>query len=215
MIKHKITNQNLDLKESIYKRITNPFYLIAVALTALGTYGFYLANPSPSIDWLSYDRYYGGILFSQGRFTATIVERALGLWNCPVWFEPILGIVCFILGTLIMLAVFDGFYKQKIIIPSIVFTCIYISFPLLTEYFLYNGAILTVGGCSLLLSLAVYLEIKYKDFARCILIPVILMIAVFSWYECMILPYVGMIFAVFMLKERTEGGLKTGEVISK
>lgn len=215
MIKHKITNQELDLKESIYKRITNPFYLIVVALTALGTYGFYLANPSPSIDWLSYDRYYGGILFSQGRFTATIVERALGLWNCPVWFEPILGIVCFILGTLIMLAVFDGFYKQKSIIPSIVFTCIYISFPLLTEYFLYNGAILTVGGCSLMLSLAVYLEIKYKDFVRCILVPVILMIAVFSWYECMILPYVGMIFAVFMLKERTEGGLKTGEVISK
>ncbi len=215
MIKHKITNQELDLKESIYKRITNPFYLVAVALTALGTYGFYLANPSPSIDWLSYDRYYGGILFSQGRFTATIVERALGLWNCPVWFEPILGIVCFILGTLIMLAVFDGFYKQKSIIPSIVFTCIYISFPLLTEYFLYNGAILTVGGCSLMLSLAVYLEIKYNDFARCILVPVILMIAVFSWYECMILPYVGMIFAVFMLKERSEGGLKTGEVISK
>ena len=55
MIKHKLTNQNLDLKESICKRITNPFYLIAVALTALGAYGFYLANPSPSIDWLSYD----------------------------------------------------------------------------------------------------------------------------------------------------------------
>ncbi len=215
MLKHKLTNQNLDLKGSICKRITNPFYLIAVALTALGTYGFYLANPSPSIDWLSYDRYYSGILFSQGRFTATVVERVLGLWNCPVWFEPILGIACFILGTLIMLAVFDGFYEQKSILPSIVFTCIYISFPLLTEYFIYNGAILTVGGCTMLLSFAVYLEIKYKDFVRCILVPVILMIAVFSWYECMILPYVGMIFAVFMLKERTENGIKTGEVISK
>ncbi len=214
-IDRKLTNESLNLKGSIYKRITNPFYLIAVALTAVGTYGFYLANPSPSIDWLSYDRYYSGILFGQGRFTATIVERALGLWNCPVWFEPILGLVCFILGTLVMLAVFDGFYEQKSITPSIVFTCVYISFPLLTEYFIYNGAILTVGGCSLLLSLAVYLEIKYKDFVRCILVPVIFMIAVFSWYECMILPYVGMIFAVFMLKERTEGGIKTGEVISK
>jgi hypothetical protein len=75
MIKHKLTNQNLDLKESICKRITNPFYLIAVALTALGAYGFYLTNPSPSIDWLSYDRYYSGMLFGQGRFTATVVER--------------------------------------------------------------------------------------------------------------------------------------------
>ena len=102
MIKHKLTNQNLDLKESICKRITNPFYLIAVALTALGAYGFYLTNPSPSIDWLSYDRYYSGMLFGQGRFTATVVERVLNLWDCPVWFEPLLGLVCFILGTLIV-----------------------------------------------------------------------------------------------------------------
>ena len=215
MIKHKLTNQNLDLKESICKRITNPFYLIAVALTALGAYGFYLTNPSPSIDWLSYDRYYSGMLFGQGRFTATIVERVLNLWDCPVWFEPLLGLVCFILGTLIMLAIFDGFTEYRSIVPSIVFSCIYISFPLLAEYFIYNGAILTVGGCTVLLSLALYFSIKYSDIWRCLILPTVLMMFVFSWYECMILPYIGTVFAVFILKERTENGIKTGEVISK
>lgn len=215
MIKHKLTNQNLDLKESIFKRITNPFYLIAVVLTALGTYGFYLANPSPSIDWLSYDRYYSGMLFGQGRFTATIVERVLGLWDCPVWFEPLLGIVCFILGTLIILAVFDGFTEYKSVFPSIVFTCIYISFPLLCEYFLYNGAIMTVGGCTFLLSLALYFSIKYSDVWHSIVVPTVFMMLVTSWYECMILPYIGIVFAVFILKERSENGIKTGEVISK
>ena len=215
MIKHKLTNQNLDLKESIYKRITNPFYLIAVALTAIGAYGFYLANPSPSIDWLSYDEYYSGVLFGQGRFTATIVERVLNLWNCPVWFEPFLGLVCFILGTLIILAVFDGFTEYKSIVPSIVFTCIYISFPLLPEYFIYNGAILTVGGSTVLLSLALYFSIKYSDIWRSLVLPTVLMIFVFSWYECMVLPYIGTVFAVFMLKERTGNGMKTGEIISK
>ena len=43
----------------------------------------------------------------------------------------------------------------------------------------------------------------------------VLMMFVFSWYECMILPYIGTVFAVFILKERTENGIKTGEVISK
>lgn len=215
MIKRKLSNENLSLKESVYKRITNPFYLIAVAITALGTYGFYLANPSPSIDWLSYDRYYGGILFSQGRFTATIVEKALNLWDCPVWFEPLLGIICFILGTLIMLAIFDGFCEQKSIVPSIIFTCIYISFPLLPEYFIYNGAILTVGGCTVLLSLALYFSIKYSDMLHSFFLPIILMMFVFSWYECMILPYVGIVFAVFILKDHKEKGIKTGEVIVK
>ena len=145
MFKNKLTNSSLDLKASIYKRITNPLYLIFVALTAAGAYGFYLANPSPSIDWLSYDEYYNGVLFGQGRFTATIVERVLNLWDCPVWFEPILGLVCFILGSLILLAIFDGFAEQKNIAPSIIFTCTYISIPLLSEFFIYNGAILTVG----------------------------------------------------------------------
>lgn len=215
MFKNKLTNEALDLKASIYKRIANPFYIIIVALTALGTYGFYLTHPSPSIDWLSYDEYYSGILFGQGRFTATIVERIFGLWNCPVWFEPLLGIACFILGTLIMLAIFDGFTEYKSIVPSIVFTCFYISFPLLPEYFIYNGAVLTVGGCTLMLSAALYLEIKYRDFLRSLLVPLFLMVAVFSWYECMILPYIGLVFAVLTLRNRSENGSKTGDVILK
>lgn len=215
MFKNKLTNEALDLKASIYKRIANPFYIIVVALTALGTYGFYLTHPSPSIDWLSYDEYYSGILFGQGRFTATIVERIFGLWDCPVWFEPLLGIACFILGTLIMLAIFDGFTEYKSIVPSIVFTCVYISFPLLPEYFIYNGAVLTVGGCTLMLAAALYLEIKYTDFVRSLLVPIILMIAVFSWYECMILPYVGLVFAILILKDRRDNGMKACEVIQK
>ena len=214
MMKHKLTNQNLDLKESICKRITNPFYLIAVSLTALGAYGFYLANPSPSIDWLSYDRYYSGILFGQGRFTATIVERVLNLWDCPVWFEPLLGLVCFILGTLIMLAIFDGFTEYRSIVPSIVFSCIYISFPLLAEYFIYNGAILTVGGCTVLLSLALYFSIKYSDIWRCFILPTVLMMFVFSWYECMILPYIGMVFALLIFHTSNENKVKLHTIFS-
>lgn len=215
MSKYKITNTELDLKKSIYKRITNPVYLIFVALTAICTYGFCLTNPSPSIDWLSYDRYYNGILFSQGRFTATIIEKALRLWNCPVWFEPLLGLACFILGCLILLAIFDGFNEYQDIVPSIVFTCVYISFPLLPEYFIYNGAILTVGGCTVLLSLGLYFSIKYTDIWRSFFLPIILLMFVFSWYECMILPYVGSVFAIFTLKDRQENGIKTKEVVFK
>lgn len=215
MLKNKLTVEDINLKDSVYKRITNPFYVIIVALTTICTYGFYLARPSPSADWLSYDEYYNGMLFGQGRFTATIIEKVLGLWNCPVWFEPLLGLVCFILGTLVILAVFDGFAEYKSIVPSIAFTCIYITFPLLPEYFIYNGAILTVGGSTLLLALALYLEIKYKDFLRSALIPVILMIIVVSWYECMILPYIGVVFGIFFLLNRNSHNLKTKFVITK
>ena len=214
MFKNKLTNNSLDLKTSIYKRITNPLYLIFVALTVAGAYGFYLANPSPSIDWLAYDEYYNGVLFGQGRFTATIVERVLNLWDCPVWFEPILELVCFILGSLILLAIFDGFTEQKSIAPSIVFTCTYISFPLLSEYFIYNGAILTVGGCTVLFSLAIYFSIKYKDFLKSFLLPTVLMIFVVSWYECLILPYIGAVFGILLLHIQKNGNIKFKELIS-
>jgi len=214
MFKNKLTNSSLDLKASIYKRISNPLYLIFVALTAAGAYGFYLANPSPSIDWLAYDEYYNGVLFGQGRFTATIVERVLNLWDCPVWFEPILGLVCFILGSLILLAIFDGFTEYKSIAPSIVFTCTYISFPLLSEYFIYNGAILTVGGSTVLFSLAIYLSVKYKDFLRSFLLPTVLIIFVVSWYECLVLPYIGAVFGIILLHIRKNGNVKFKKLIS-
>ncbi|MGN0550012.1 MAG: glucosyltransferase domain-containing protein [Acutalibacteraceae bacterium] len=214
MFKNKLTNSSLDLKASIYKRISNPLYLIFVALTAVGAYGFYLANPSPSIDWLSYDRYYNGLLFGQGRFTATIVEKLLMLGDCPVWFEPMLGLVCFIIGSLILLAIFDGFTEYKSIAPSIVFTCTYISFPLLSEYFIYNGAILTVGGCTVLFSLAIYFSIKYKDFIRSFLLPTVLIIFVVSWYECLVLPYIGAVFGILLLHIRKNGNVKFKELIS-
>lgn len=215
MIKYKLTNKNIDIRRSLYKRIANPFYIIAVTLTAIGTYGYYLANPSPSIDWLSYDEYYTGLLFGQGRFTATFVERILELWNCPVWFEPLLGIVCFIFGSLILLSVFDGFKDENSIVPSIVFSCVYISFPLLPEYFIYNGAILTVGGCTILFSLALYFSIKYEDFLRSFLLPIVFITLVFSWYECMILPYIGAVFAIMILKENKDGKIKSSEIFLK
>lgn len=214
MFKNKLSTNSLNLKASIYKRITNPLYLIFVALTVAGAYGFYLANPSPSIDWLTYDDYYNGVLFGQGRFTATIVEKLLMLSDCPVWFEPILGLVCFILGSLILLAIFDGFTEQKSIAPSIVFTCTYISFPLLSEYFIYNGAILTVGGCTVLFSLAIYFSIKYKDFLKSFLLPTVLMIFVVSWYECLILPYIGAVFGILLLHIQKNGNIKFKELIS-
>lgn len=213
MLNRKLTNETLDLKASLYKRLANVFYLIAVALTSIGAYGYYLTNPSPSIDWLSYDEYYSGVLFGQGRFTATIVERLLNLWDCPVWFEPLLGLALFILGSLILLAIFDGFTEQKSIAPSIIFTCIYISFPLLSEYFVYNGALLTVGGSTVLLSLALYLLIKYRDFFRSIIIPTLLMSCVVSWYESLILPFIGAVFAVLLLDMNKNGKIKFGELI--
>lgn len=213
MCKIKLTNSELDIKASIYKRITNPLYVILVTLTAIGTYGFMLANPSPSIDWLSYDKYYNGLLFGQGRFTATIVEKLFMLWDCPVWFEPFLGLCFFILGTLILLSVFDGFVKFKSIVPSIVFTCIYISFPLLPEYFIYNGAILTVGGCTVLFSLALYFSIKFTDFFRSFLLPTGLLILVISWYECLVLPYIGAVFAILILIEMNREKYKSKYII--
>ena len=46
MFKNKLTNNSLDLKASIYKRITNPLYLIFVALTVAGAYGLSLIHIS-------------------------------------------------------------------------------------------------------------------------------------------------------------------------
>ena len=83
MIKHKLTNQNLDLKESICKRITNPFYLIAVALTALGAYGFILPTLRRQSTGFHMTDITAVCFSVRGRFTATVVEKSAQFMGLP------------------------------------------------------------------------------------------------------------------------------------
>lgn len=195
----RLVLSDLSLKQGFKKFLLNPLYIFPVLISTILCYAYYLAHEMVTIDSLSSDRYYHGLLVAQGRLTATIVENYLGFEHLPIAVENIIGLICFILGATVFCIIFDKAKPQKSVLPYTFFTCLYITFPLMNEYFMFKGSVLTTGGSILLVSFALYFALKIKNLIASILISSIFIFFAYSWYESFILVYIGAVFLLLIL----------------
>lgn len=195
----RLVYSDLSLKQGFKKFLLNPLYIFPVLISTILCYAYYLTHETVTIDSLSSDRYYHGLLVAQGRLTATIVENYLGFEHLPIAVENIIGLICFILGATVFCIIFDKAKPQKSVLPYTFFTCLYITFPLMNEYFMFKGSVLTTGGSILLVSFALYFALKIKNLIASILISSIFIFFAYSWYESFILVYIGAVFLLLIL----------------
>lgn len=195
----RLVYSDLSLKQGFKKFLLNPLYILPVLISTILCYAYYLAHETVTIDSLSSDRYYHGLLVAQGRLTATIIENYLGFEHLPIAVENIIGLICFILGATVFCIIFDKAKPQSNVLPYTFFTCLYITFPLMNEYFMFKGSVLTTGGSILLVSFALYFALKIKNLIASILISSIFIFFAYSWYESFILVYIGAVFLLLIL----------------
>lgn len=195
----RLVYSDLSLKQGFKKFLLNPLYIFPVLISTILCYAYYLTHETVTIDSLSSDRYYHGLLVAQGRLTATIIENYLGFEHLPIAVENIIGLICFILGATVFCIIFDKAKPQSNVLPYTFFTCIYITFPLMNEYFMFKGSVLTTGGSILLVSFALYFALKIKNLIASILISSIFIFFAYSWYESFILVYIGTVFLLLIL----------------
>lgn len=195
----RLVYSDLSLKQGFKKFLLNPLYIFPVLISTILCYAYYLTHETVTIDSLSSDRYYHGLLVAQGRLTATIVENYLGFEHLPIAVENIIGLICFILGATVFCIIFDKAKPQSNVLPYTFFTCLYITFPLMNEYFMFKGSVLTTGGSILLVSFALYFALKIKNLIASILISSIFIFFAYSWYESFILVYIGAVFLLLIL----------------
>ena len=195
----RLVYSDLSLKQEFKKFLLNPLYIFPVLISTILCYAYYLTHETVTIDSLSSDRYYHGLLVAQGRLTATIVENYLGFEHLPIAVENIIGLICFILGATLFCIIFDKAKPQKNILPYTFFTCLYITFPLMSEYFMFKGSVLTTGGSILLVSFALFFALKIKNYIVSIFISSIFIFFAYSWYESFILVYIGAVFLLLIL----------------
>lgn len=195
----RLVYSDLSLKQGFKKFLLNPLYIFPVLISTILCYAYYLAHETVTIDSLSSDRYYHGLLVAQGRLTATIIENYLGFEHLPIAVENIIGLICFILGATVFCIIFDKAKPQSNVLPYTFFTCLYITFPLMNEYFMFKGSVLTTGGSILLVSFALYFALKIKNLIASILISSIFIFFAYSWYESFILVYIGAVFLLLIL----------------
>lgn len=195
----RLVYSDLSLKQGFKKFLLNPLYIFPVLISTILCYAYYLTHETVTIDSLSSDRYYHGLLVAQGRLTATIIENYLGFEHLPIAVENIIGLICFILGATVFCIIFDKAKPQSNVLPYTFFTCLYITFPLMNEYFMFKGSVLTTGGSILLVSFALYFALKIKNLIASILISSIFIFLAYSWYESFILVYIGAVFLLLIL----------------
>lgn len=195
----RLVYSDLSLKQGFKKFLLNPLYIFPVLISTILCYAYYLTHETVTIDSLSSDRYYHGLLVAQGRLTATIVENYLGFEHLPIAVENVIGLICFILGATAFCIIFDKAKPQSNVLPYTFSTCLYITFPLMNEYFMFKGSILTTGGSILLVSFALYFALKIKNLIASILISSIFIFFAYSWYESFILVYIGAVFLLLIL----------------
>lgn len=195
----RLVYSDLNLKQGFKKFLLNPMYIFPVLISTILCYAYYLTHETVTIDSLSSDRYYHGLLVAQGRLTATIIENYLGFEHLPIAVENIIGLICFILGATVFCIIFDKAKPQSNVLPYTFSTCLYITFPLMNEYFMFKGSVLTTGGSILLVSFALYFALKIKNLIASILISSIFIFFAYSWYESFILVYIGAVFLLLIL----------------
>lgn len=195
----RLVYSDLSLKQGFKKFLLNPLYIFPVLISTILCYAYYLTHETVTIDSLSSDRYYHGLLVAQGRLTATIIEKYLGFEHLPIAIENTIGLICFILGATVFCIIFDKAKPQSNVLPYTFFTRLYITFPLMNEYFMFKGSVLTTGGSILLVSFALYFALKIKNLIASIPISSIFIFFAYSWYESFILVYIGAVFLLLIL----------------
>lgn len=193
---------NNSLKNYLSRIYSHSFHVLIVLFVSWATYGFFLTNPSISIDDLSGDRYYFGELAAQGRFTNTLLHHALNLVDNSPWIRDFLGLGLLVFSAFIFCAIFDRVTARENGWANTVFSCLLISSPIFTELFAYNGTCLSIGGGFLLVSLALWLTLNTIDTGkkRYLLYASLLLAVTASWNEAPVVVYLNAVFAILILK---------------
>lgn len=190
-------------KDEIKEFFSNKKYYIPVLLVALFSYGFLLTHYSVNIDTLSSDRYFEeGVLLGQGRLTATIVHKIFNVMEFNPFFVDGIAVVILILSAISMCALFKRIVKDKLSMASYtIFSCLFLSYPLINEIFVYTPAGLSISLGFLMVSISLiimYETLKKIKLANVIYTGIILFLAT-SLYESFLAVYLVEMFIVLIL----------------
>ncbi|MCR4563502.1 MAG: glucosyltransferase domain-containing protein [Clostridiales bacterium] len=188
----------------LHKRIKNLPYTFSLIICALAAWGFFLTNEIIGVDALSGDRYSNGVLLGQNRLTGTIVSKFLSLGNggnLDSYISNFIGIVLFMLGIAMICVVLERVYKPKSVVPLIIFSCLYITYPLMLEWFAFGG-MLSSGICTALIAISLNMLSCKTGLLKGIIIPSLLLAAVLSSYEAFLLPFVTLTALILILAVR-------------
>lgn len=189
-----------------YKVITSnlfskSIYSIPVIFTALLSYAYTLFNFVPGIDDLATEFYLTGGLLAQGRFTNTLLSVFSGFWESYPFAQDFIAVILIVIAAAYLSSCLYIISEGKISITSLtVFSCLFISCPLITEIFMFCGASFNFGVAFIATTVAAkygYTGVLQKK-AKHIVLSFFIMFFIASLYEAFFSVYASVIVFFFI-----------------
>ncbi len=203
-VKTSVSSQGT-LREHVAQLWRSTAYRSALLITALFSFGFYITHYTVNVDDLTGEFYVSGELLAQGRFTWTILGRFLKLYEHFPFFDAAFAIVLMLVMLTLVCALFRKASGGAVSIGAcIVFSCLYISYPLACEAYAFASLPLYIHIGGLLSFTALYLlyrtDGKWKPLP--IVLACLLLILVFSLYESVAMMYIFFVCALLLISIR-------------
>ncbi len=179
-----------EYKKELKELISSKKYLFSIIIVSILAYGFAITHCSIGMDDTALDRYYGEFfsknMIAAGRWGSYFLYKLLNLTSfTPFWLD--LLTVLIIVSTAILIS---SFIRRNIrkndIVLSLIFSCLYISYSLINEPFIFQASNLALFLGNLLtfaVLFAIY-EIVYNHLKFRYYLPLIVIFAFsISLYE--------------------------------
>lgn len=188
--------------------LRNKPYLFSVIIISIISFGYAAFNTSVSIDDMEYDRYVGSgnVMLSAGRFGIWFWSFIEGKWENSFLID-VFAVLLFIFACVNFCILFKRVSNGKIGMSALtVFSCLFISYPLMNEIWEYTGANVNICGSFFLVSLSLLIIHSFIHGKKGLLSylslggAALLMMLVCAGYESVVPVYIFFVFAVIALQ---------------
>ena len=191
------------LKEKIEYFVKDIYYIIPVILTVILSFGFVVTHSSVNVDTLSANRYFEeGELIAQARFGTVLLNKIFHVMQFNPFFVDFIAVVFMVAAAITFCIALKKATNNKIkpIIYTI-FSCLFISYPLINEIFVYTPASLTIGLCYFGVAVCVNFMQKYFSEKKTIymIYTAAILTMIIASYESFASVYLCCMFSVLIL----------------
>lgn len=189
------------LKKQLFEFFKDARYLLPIIIVAILSFGFAINNYSVNVDSLEYERYYrsGNELLGQKRFGIVFISHIIRVFEFNPFFNDCLSVILLILTATIFCALFKQVTNNKLNKNVYtIFSCLFISYPIISEIFLYVS--LNIGIGYLLVALCLYGIYSCKKNMLNISILSIIMCITVAIYESFATVYLCGVFIILILE---------------
>lgn len=179
-------------------------YIIPLLIVTIASYGYLLTHSTVNVDVLSSERYFKGeYLIAQKRLMGPILERIFGVMDFYPFFADFIAVLLLIMASILFCILFYVISNGRIkIIAYTIFSCSFISYPLMMQVFPYvpMGISIGLGFCLVAISLIAFQDFLNSNGTCSIILSMITLWCSISLYESFATVYIMGVLSILLIK---------------